>query len=139
MFKLKSEVKMLQSKELVINVIVLLSWLVVMPVIIFRVFDQFAVWAVALFGLVMLGMLAAFIYGRRSSALVGLTRDERTEQYSAKASRNGFLLTVVLTAVLIAAVWLRGSQMETLDLLIWIWSWAIGAYMLSYLYYVMKG
>ncbi|HEY3421976.1 MAG TPA: DUF2178 domain-containing protein [Methanocellaceae archaeon] len=110
-----------------------------MPIIIFKEFQEFAIWAVALFALVMLGMLVSFLYSRKSSALKGLIRDERTEKYSIKASRNGFLVTIVLTAVLAAAVWLQGSQMDMLDLLIWIWSWAIGAYMLSYLYYIMKG
>ncbi len=129
---------MLNFKESVVSIILFLTWLVIMPIIIVRELHEFALWAIAIFALVMLGMLVSFLYSRRSSALRGLIRDERTEIYSLKASRNGFLMTVVLTAILTVAIWARGSHIEAFDLLIWIWSWAIGVYMLSYLYYVMK-
>ncbi len=129
---------MLKFKESVVSIILFLTWLVIMPIIIVRELHEFALWAIAIFALVMLGMLISFLYSRRSSALRGLIRDERTEIYSLKASRNGFLMTIVLTAILTVTIWARGSNIEAVDLLIWIWSWAIGVYMLSYLYYVMK-
>lgn len=131
--------RMLEFKESMVVVIVFLTWVVVMPIIIVRIFDQFATLAVVMFALVVLGMLAAFLYFRKAPALMGLIKDERTEKCSMKASRNGFLVTVVLTAALTAMAWLRGSHIEVLDLLIWIYEWALGAYMLSYLYYIMNG
>ena len=130
---------MLKFKESVVSIILFLTWLVIMPIIIVRELHEFALWAIAIFALVMLGMLISFLYSRRSTALKGLIRDERTEIYSLKASRNGFLMSVVLTAILTVMIWARESHIEAFDLLIWIWSWAIGVYMLSYLYYVMKG
>jgi uncharacterized membrane protein len=137
---MEERIKMLKFNESIVAMIVFLTWLIIMPIIIVRVFNEFAFWAIAMFALVLLGMLVSFLYFRKSSALIGLIMDERTERFSIKASRNGFLMAVVLTTALAAFTWLRGSQshIEVLDLLTWIWEWAVGAYMLSFLYYVMK-
>lgn len=137
---MEERIKMLKFNESIVAMIVFLTWLIIMPIIIVRVFNEFAFWAIAMFALVLLGMLVSFLYFRKSSALIGLIMDERTERFSIKASRNGFLMAVVLTTALAAVAWLRGSQshIEVLDLLTWIWGWVVGAYMLSYLYYVMK-
>lgn len=110
-----------------------------MPIIAFQLFSEFAVLAIALFALVLLGMLVVMVFGRRSSALKELKSDERTEKYTMKAARNGFLMTVGLTAFLTVLTWFRGSHIEAQFILIWIWLWATAAYQLSYLYYVMRG
>ena len=129
---------MLRSEESKASAVILLTWVIIMPIIIVKLFSEFAIWALALFGLVLLGMLASFLYSRKSRTFEGLSKDERTEKFSLKASRNGFFMAVALTALLIVLTWL-GSYMGTIDMLIWVWLWAIGAYMLSYLYYIWKG
>lgn len=129
----------LKTEEGLINAIVLASWIFLMPIIAFRLFSEFAVLAVALFALVLVSMLVVAIISRKSGSLKGLKSDERTEKYTMKAARNGFLMTVGLTAFLTVLTWFRGSHLEALDLLIWIWLWATAAYQLSYMYYVMKG
>lgn len=128
-----------RSEEGFINIFVFVSWIFLMPIIAFRLLNEFAIYAVAMFALVLLGMLAAFIFGRKSDALKGLKTDERTEKFTLKSVRNGFIMTIALTAFLTVLIWLRGSHPEALDLLIWIWTWTASVYQLSYLYYVMKG
>jgi len=130
---------MKKTEESIVGIIVILTWLVFMPLIIVKLFSEYAIWALALFGLVVLGMLVSAYFSRRSSAVKGLTRDERTEKFSLKASRNGFLMAVALATLLAILVWLRSPFIGTLDALIWIWLWATAAYQLSYLYYVMRG
>ncbi len=129
---------MFTTEESKVGIIVILTWLFFMPIVTVMLFNEFAIWALAIEGLVVLGMLISILIGRKSSALKGLTRDERTEKFSLKASRNGFLMTVVLTTLLAADAMIRGWHIETIDLLIWIWMWATGTYGLSYLYYVMR-
>lgn len=134
---------MLRSEAGLINAVVLLSWIFIMPIITILVLNVYAIWAIALFALVLIGMLASLLYGRNSEALKGLKADERTEKYTLKAARNGFLMAVGLTAVLIVASVLSGSRdisNSGLTLLfLWIWGWAIGTYQLSNLYYLMRG
>jgi hypothetical protein len=128
-----------RSEEGIINIIVLASWIFIMPIIIVLEFREFAIWALAMFALVLLGMLGSILYFRKSSALKGLKRDERTEKYALKSVRNGFLMTIILTGFLTVLTFVRGSHIDALFLLIWIWSWAAASYQLSYLYYVMRG
>jgi hypothetical protein len=130
--------KIMGSEESKVSLIIILTWLIFMPMIIIKLFSEFAIWALALFGLVVLGMLASFLYSRKSRTFEGLSKDERTEKFSLKASRNGFLTAIALTALLAAWTWL-GSHMGVFDVLIWVWGWGMGAYMLSYLYYIWKG
>jgi hypothetical protein len=129
---------MFKTEESKVGIMVILTWLFYMPIVTVKLFNEFAIWALAIEGLVVLGMLISILIGRKSSALKGLTKDERTERFSLKASRNGFLMTVVLTTLLAADAMIRGWHIETIDLLIWIWMWATGTYGLSYLYYVMR-
>jgi len=131
--------KILRSEEARINAIILLSWLFFMPLIAVRLFSEYAIWAIAMFALVLLCMLASALISRKSEELKDLARDERTEKFSMKASRNGLLMAVMLVTILTALTWLHGSWLGTLDILIWIWLWVTGTYQLSYLYYVMRG
>lgn len=131
--------KILKTEESKASIVILLTWLVFMPMIIIKVFSEFAIWALVMFGLVILGMVVSFLVSRRSRALKGLTADERTERFSLKSSRNGFFMAVVLTTVLAIIMWFRGSFIGGLDLLIWIWLWGTAAYQLSLFYYVMRG
>ncbi len=129
----------LRSEDGIINIVVLSSWIFIMPIIIVLEFQEFAMWALAGFGLVLLGMLGAFLWSRKSSALKGLIRDERTDKYTLKSARNGFLMTIALTGFLTVATFIRGSHIDLLFTLLWIWSWATASYQLSFLYYVMRG
>jgi len=123
-----------------VNIVVFLTWLVVMPIIIFEELNLFAAWAVAvLFGLVLLGMAALLVYSRKSGAWRDLSYDERTDRFLMKSSRNGFLMAVLMTAVLAASAWILRSSFDTLTLLIWIWCAVAFTYMLSYVYYVSAG
>lgn len=128
-----------RSEEGFINIFVLVSWIFLMPIAAFRVLNEFAIYAVAMFALVLLGMLVSYFFWGKSDALKGLKTDERTAKFTLKSVRNGFIMSIVLTAFLTVLVWARGSHPEALDLLIWIWAWTASAYQLSYLYYVMKG
>jgi hypothetical protein len=120
-----------------VSVIIFLTWLIIMPIIIFLEFSQFSAWIVlALFGLVILGMVAAFLYFSSKSAWKHLSYDERTERFQMKASRNGFVMAALLTTVLAATASIRGSQIDTLSLLLWIWMWVVGTYMLSLVFYI---
>jgi hypothetical protein len=130
---------MFKTEESRIGIIVILTWLIFMPMIIVKLFSEFAIWALAIEGLVVLSMLISILVGRKSNAIKGLKKDERTEKFSLKASRNGFLMAVILTTLLAVSAWFRGSFIGAWDLLVWIWMWATGAYGLSYLYYVMRG
>ena len=129
----------LRTEQGIINIVVMLSWLFIMPIIIVFEFQQFATWAFVEFGLVILIMLAGAVYSSRSGTLKGLIADERTEKYTLKSARNGFLMTIGLTAFLTVLTFIRGSHIDALFLLIWVWGWAAASYQLSYLYYVMKG
>jgi hypothetical protein len=131
------KLKFIKFEGLKVNMIIFLTWLVIMPIIIFKEFTIFPFWVnIALFGLVLLGMLASILYFRKTDAWRKLSYDERTERFLLKSARNGFLMAVLLTTFLAALAWLRGSQMDTLFLLLWIWSWVTSTYMLSYIYYV---
>jgi hypothetical protein len=129
----------LKTEEGLINAFVLISWIFLMPIIAFRLFSEFALLAVGMFALVLLGMLISALWSRKSSSLKGLKSDERTEKYVIKSARNGFLMTVALTGFLTVLTFIRGPFLDAMYLLIWIWLWATAAYQLSYLYYVMKG
>ncbi len=129
---------MFKTEESKAAIVILLTWLVFMPMIIIKVFSEFAIWALIIFGLVILGMLVSLWYSRESRMFEGLSYDERTQKFSLKASRNGFFVAIVLTALLAVCVWL-GSHIGVFEVLIWIWGWGMGTYMLSYLYYIWKG
>lgn len=120
------------------SIIILLTWLVIMPMIIVKVFSEFALLALLVFGLVILQMLISIWYSRKTRMFEGLSLDERTEKFAVKSMRNGFLMAVALTTFLTIITWF-GSHIGALDLLIWIWLWTSGTYMLSLLYYIWKG
>lgn len=130
--------KILKTEESKAAVVILLTWLVFMPMIIIKVFSEFAMWALAMFGVVVLSMLVIYLYSRRSRTFEGLAYDERTKNFSLKSSRNGFFMATAATTLLSVCIWL-GSQIGAFDAIMWVWAWATAAYMLSYLYYVWRG
>jgi uncharacterized membrane protein len=129
---------MFKTEESKAAIVILLTWLVIMPMIIIKVFGEFATLALIMFGLVILGMLVSIWYSRKSRTFEGLSYDERTRNFSLKSSRNGFFMAIATAALLAVMVWL-GSNIGVFEVLVWVWGWAMGAYMLSYLYYVWKG
>jgi hypothetical protein len=130
--------KILKTEESKAAVVILLTWLVFMPMIIIKVFSEFATLALIMFGLVVLSMLVSVWYSRKSRKFEGLSYDERTQKFSLKASRNGFFMAIATTALLAILVWL-GSRIGVFEVLMWVWGWGMAAYMLSYLYYIWKG
>lgn len=132
-------IERLKKEEGLINAFVLVSWAFLMPIIAFKLFGEFALLAAGMFALVLLAMAIAAIWSRRSLSLKGLKSDERTEKYAVKSARNGFLMTIALTGALTVLAFFGGHFPDATYLLIWIWAWAVSAYQLSYLYYVVRG
>ncbi len=64
----------------------------------------------------------------------GERQDERSERCSLLASRNGFIVTIVLMALLAVAVKL-GSPVNTIDMIQIVWGLGMATYLLSYLAY----
>jgi uncharacterized membrane protein len=64
----------------------------------------------------------------------GERQDERSERCSLMASRNGFLVSIVLMALLAVALKL-GSPLSTFEMIQIIWGLGMATYLLSYLYY----
>jgi uncharacterized membrane protein len=128
----------LKTEESKAAAVILLTWLVFMPMIIIKVFSEFAMWALAMFGVVVLSMLVIYLYSRRSRTFEGLAYDERTKNFSLKSSRNGFFMAIAAATLLAVCIWL-GSQIGAFDAIMWVWAWATAAYMLSYLYYLWRG
>ncbi len=130
--------KLLKTEESKAALVILLTWLVFMPMIIIKVLNEFAVWGLAMFGLVVLSMLVIYLFSRKSRTFEGLAYDERTKNFSLKSSRNGFFMATATATLLAVCIWL-GSQISAFDAIMWLWAWATAAYMLSYLYYLWRG
>ncbi len=64
----------------------------------------------------------------------GEKQDERSERCSLQASRNGFVVAIVLVALLAVAVKL-GSPMGTAEMIQVVWGLSMATYLLSYLVY----
>jgi hypothetical protein len=119
---------MFKTEESRIGVVILFTFAVLL---ISGVYPQYVLYATA----VMIGAgIITGVYMWMTGRKEGERQDERSERCSLLASRNGFVVSVVLLALLAMAVKL-GSPMDTIDMVQIVWGLGITTYFLSYLYY----
>jgi hypothetical protein len=119
---------MFKTEESRIGVVILFTFAVLL---ISGVYPQYVLYTTA----VMIGAgIITGVYMWMTGRKEGERQDERSERCSLLASRNGFVVSVVLLALLAMAVKL-GSPMDTIDMVQIVWGLGITTYFLSYLYY----
>jgi uncharacterized membrane protein len=118
---------MLKTEESRIAIVILLTFSVLLVT---GIYPQYVLWAtVTLIGLiVVLGVYAML------SKKKGEPQDERTAKCSLMASRNGFIVAMVLTALVAVAVELD-SPLGVAGMIQVVWGLGMATYFLSYLYY----
>ena len=119
---------MFKTEESRIGIVILFTFAVLL---ISGVYPQYVVYATAL--MVAAGVVSG-VYMWMTGRKEGERQDERSARCSLLASRNGFVVSVVLMALLAVAVKL-GSPMDTIDMVQIVWGLGITTYFLSYLYY----
>jgi uncharacterized membrane protein len=96
------------------------------------IFPQYVLWMTIALLILIVGLA---IYAKISKQKnQGEPQDERTAKCSLMASRNGFIIVTVLTALIAAAVRL-GAPYEPIDMIQIIWGFGVMTYFLTYLYY----
>lgn len=127
---------MLKTEDSRIAVIILLT-LLLQPISYYFAKEYFVMMGMIALGLVIILVIgAAMVYNKlKKRREEGDRQDERSAQCSLRATRNGFVMCIVLAALFEVAS-ATGTGMTSFTMLSWIWQWGMGAYMLSYLYYV---
>lgn len=119
---------MFKTEESRIGILILFTFAVLL---ISGVYPQYVLYATAV--MIAAGIITG-VYMWMTGRKEGERQDERSERCSLLASRNGFVVSVVLMALLAVAVKL-GSPMDTIDMVQIVWGLGIVTYFLSYLYY----
>jgi hypothetical protein len=119
---------MFKTEESRIGIVILFTFAVLL---ISGVYPQYVLYATAV--MIAAGIITG-VYMWMTGRKEGERQDERSERGSLLASRNGFVVSVVLMALLAVAVKL-GSPMDTIDMTQIVWGLGIATYFLSYLYY----
>jgi uncharacterized membrane protein len=119
---------MFKTEESRIGLVILFTFAVLL---ISGVYPQYVLYATAV--MVAAGVVTG-VYLWMTGRKEGERQDERSERCSLLASRNGFIVSVVLMALLAVAVKL-GSPMDTMDMVQIVWGLGIATYFLTYLYY----
>ncbi len=119
---------MLKTEESRIAIVILLTFALLLVT---GVYPQYVLilTAVMVAGSIILGTYL-WLTGKKE----GEVQDERSERCSLKASRNGFVVSIVLTALLAVAVKL-GSPLGTSEMIQTVWGLSMATYFLSYLAY----
>ncbi len=119
---------MLKTEESRIAIVILLTFALLLVT---GVYPQYVLilTAVMVAGGIILGTYL-WLTGKKE----GEVQDERSERCSLKASRNGFVVSIVLTALLAVAVKL-GSPLDIFEMVQIVWGLGMATYLLSYLYY----
>ncbi|MGA9140616.1 MAG: hypothetical protein WBZ29_10355 [Methanocella sp.] len=119
---------MLKTEESRIAIVILLTFIVLLVT---GIYPQYVLWMTAAI-IVLLVVLA--IYAALSKKRYGEPQDERTAKCSMTASRNGFIVAMILTALLAVAVKL-GSPIGIDGMVQIVWGLSMMTYFLSYIYY----
>ena len=119
---------MLRTEESRIAIIILLTFALLLMT---GVYPQYVL---VLTAVMVVGGIILGIYLWLTGQKEGEVQDERSARCSLRASRNGFVVSIVLTALLAVAVKL-GSPLSTFDMVQIVWGWGMATYFLSYLYY----
>lgn len=119
---------MLRTEESRIGVVIMATFALLLVT---GIFPQYVLWMTAVL-LVLIAGLAIYAYlTKRQSTEV---QDERSAKCSLAASRNGFVMAIVLVALIGAAVSI-GAPFTVIGAAQVIWGLSMAAYLLSYLYY----
>ena len=119
---------MLKTEESRIAIIILLTFALLLVT---GVYPQYVL---VLTAVLVAGGIVLGIYLWLTGKKEGEMQDERSERCSLKASRNGFVVSIVLTALLAVAVKL-GSPLDIFEMVQIVWGLGMATYFLSYLYY----
>jgi uncharacterized membrane protein len=119
---------MLKTEESRIAIVILLTFIVLLVT---GIYPQYVLWMTT--AIIALLILLA-VYATLSKKRYGEPQDERTAKCSMRASRNGFIIAMVLTALLAVAVKL-GSPIGIDGMVQIVWGLSMTTYFLSYLYY----
>jgi hypothetical protein len=119
---------MLITEESRTSVIIFLSFVLLLVT---GVYEQYVLWISA--GIIAIIVIVS-IYAMLWKKKYGEPQDERSARCSLAASRNGFIVVMVLSALLAAGVKL-GAPYDVIDMVRMVWGLGVAAYFLSYLYY----
>ncbi|MCD1296072.1 hypothetical protein CUJ83_13800 [Methanocella sp. CWC-04] len=121
---------MFKTEESRISIIILLTFALLLLT---GIYPQYVLYTTVAF-LIVIAALTVYQKIVKKRVMKYEQYDERTERCSLLATRNGFLVAIVMMAL--SAVLIKlGSTMDMFDMLQMIWGLSIGTYMLSYLYY----
>lgn len=123
---------MFKTEESKIAIVILLTFAVLLVT---GVYPQYVLWLTAA---VVALMIILAIYGLVVKKKQGEPQDERSAKCSLMATRNGFIVAMILVALLGVAVKL-GSTMSIDSMVQIIWGLSIATYFLSYLAYKRFG
>lgn len=118
---------MFKTEESRISVIILLTFAMLLLT---GIYPEYVLWlTAALIGLILVLGIYAIMTKKK-----GEPQDERSARGSLMASRNGFVIAIVLTALLAVAVKLE-APITIGDMIQMVWGMSMATYFLSYLYY----
>ena len=117
---------MLKTEESRIAIVILMTFALLLLT---GIYPQYVLWAtVAVIGIIIALCIYAVLTRKK-----GEPQDERTRQCSLIASRNGFIVAIVLLTLIAAAIRL-GAPYSLVDMVQIVWGLSIMTYFLSYLY-----
>lgn len=117
---------MLKTEESRIAIVILMTFALLLVT---GIYPQFVLWATV----AVIGIIAALCIYAVLTRKKGEPQDERTRQCSLIASRNGFIVAIVLLTLIAAAVRL-GAPYSLVDMVQIVWGLSIMTYFLSYMY-----
>jgi uncharacterized membrane protein len=119
---------MLRTEESRISVVILATFALLLVT---GIFPQYVLWATIALVILILGLMA---YAWLAKKKAGEIPDERSAKCSMAASRNGFVMAMVVLALSGAAASM-GAPLTVVAVTQIVWGLSMAAYFLSYLYY----
>jgi uncharacterized membrane protein len=120
---------MLKTEESRVGVVIMITFAVLL---LSGIFPQYVLWTTVALLFLIAGLAVYASISKRKKR--NEPQDERTAKCSLMASRNGFILAMVLLAMIAAAVRM-GAPYSPVDMVQIVWGLGIMTYLLSYLYY----
>lgn len=122
---------MFSTEESKISVVILLTFALLLVT---GILPGYVLFTTVAFIMVLIGLAAYKYLSKTPKISFRETQDERSAKCSLAASRNGFIVAIVLMALLAAAVSL-GAPFSVITVAQIVWGVSMATYFLSYLYY----
>ncbi len=120
---------MLKTEESKVAVVIMITFAVLL---LSGIFPQYVLWITVALLVLIAGLAVYAAVSKRKKR--DEPQDERTAKCSLMASRNGFIVAMVLLALIAGAVRM-GAPYRPVDMVQIVWGLGITTYLLSYLYY----